>query len=57
MAHAMIPFIRRFLRDDSGVTAVEYGMIAAFVAVIILSTVRIIGTDLQTIFNTIAPNL
>jgi pilus assembly protein Flp/PilA len=53
----MTPLVHRFLRDDFGVTAIEYGMIAAFVAVIILSTVRIIGTDLLTIFNSIAPSL
>jgi len=53
----MTPLVHRFLRDDFGVTAVEYSMIAAFVAAIILSSVRLIGTELQTIFNAIAPSL
>jgi pilus assembly protein Flp/PilA len=57
MVHAMISFVRRFLRDDSGVTAIEYGLIAALVAVVILGTVKSVGANLKTTFNSIATNL
>jgi pilus assembly protein Flp/PilA len=53
----MISFVRRFLRDDSGVTAIEYGLIAALVAVVILGTVKTVGANLKTTFNSIATNL
>jgi len=43
----------RFLKDEEGVTAIEYGLIAALIAVVIIGAVRIIGTDLNTAFTTI----
>ena len=49
--------ILRFLKDDSGATAIEYGLIAAGISVVILSAVNLIGTRLQTKFTTIANNL
>lgn len=42
-----------FLREDSGVTAIEYGLIAALIAVIIIGAVTTIGTKLSTKFTTI----
>jgi pilus assembly protein Flp/PilA len=53
----MISFVRRILRDDTGVTAIEYGLIAALVAVVILGTVKTVGANLKTTFNSIATNL
>jgi pilus assembly protein Flp/PilA len=53
----MIPFFRRLLRDESGVTAIEYGLIAALVAVVIIGTVKTVGANLKTTFNSIATNL
>ena len=44
----------RFARDESGVTAIEYGLIAGLIAVVIISAVTLVGTDLQTNFNAIA---
>ena len=41
---------RRFLRDEEGVTAIEYGLIAALIAVAIIVTVAAIGTQLNTVF-------
>ncbi|WP_175719556.1 Flp family type IVb pilin [Burkholderia anthina] len=49
--------IRRFFQDEQGVTAIEYGLIAALIAVGIIATVSAIGTDLQTVFSTIATDL
>jgi pilus assembly protein Flp/PilA len=53
----MIPFIPRFLRDASGVTAIEYSMIAALVALVIVVAVTSIGTHLNTTFNSVGTNL
>jgi len=48
---------RRFLNDQSGVAAVEYGLIAALVAVVIIGAVTTLGTNLSSKFNTIANKL
>lgn len=45
---------RRFLRDEEGVTAIEYGLIAALIAVVIIAAVQLIGTNLTAVFNYIA---
>jgi pilus assembly protein Flp/PilA len=44
-------------RDESGVTAIEYGLIAALVAVVIISAITTLGTNLKTTFNSVATNL
>ena len=44
-------FVRRFLRDESGATAIEYGLIAAGVAVAIISAVSSVGSSLKTKLN------
>ena len=49
--------ISRFVRDDSGATAIEYGLIAALIAVVIVAAVSLVGTTLSTTFNTVATNL
>ncbi|WP_342236298.1 Flp family type IVb pilin [Inquilinus sp. OTU3971] len=49
--------ISRFARDQKGVTAIEYGLIAALVAVVIIGAVTTIGTDLKTSFSYIATSL
>jgi len=45
--------VNRFIRDEEGVTAIEYGLIAALIAVVIIGAVRTIGTNLNTVFTTI----
>jgi pilus assembly protein Flp/PilA len=40
-----------FLRDESGATAIEYGLIAAGIAVAIIATVQALGTQLNTTFS------
>ncbi|MET3899280.1 pilus assembly protein Flp/PilA [Devosia sp. UYZn731] len=42
--------IARFLRDQSGATAIEYGLIAALVAVAIISTLVVFGTNLTALY-------
>ena len=44
---------KRFLKDESGATAIEYGLIAALIAVAIITVVGTIGTNLKTTFTTI----
>ncbi len=47
----------RFVRDESGATAIEYGLIAALIAVVIITGVKAAGTQLSATFNTIQANL
>jgi len=44
----------KFMRDESGATAIEYGLIASLIAVAIIAAVELVGTNLTTTFNTIA---
>jgi pilus assembly protein Flp/PilA len=47
----------RFLRDEEGVSAIEYGLIAALVAVAIITILKTAGTSLQQIFQKVATEL
>jgi pilus assembly protein Flp/PilA len=47
----------RFVRNDSGVTAIEYGLIAGLIAVVIIGAVTLVGQDLLAMFNTVAAAL
>jgi len=49
--------IARFLADQSGATAIEYGLIAAGISVAIIAVVNGIGTKLNTKFNSISTQL
>ena len=49
--------IIRFLRDESGATAIEYGLIAAGIALVIIPVVNGLGTRLKTTFTTISTAL
>jgi pilus assembly protein Flp/PilA len=44
----------RFLRDESGATAIEYGLIAAGIAVVIIAAVNSVGTNLTSTFTNVA---
>jgi len=48
---------KRFLKDESGATAIEYGLIAALLAVAIITTVGLIGEQLNTTFTTVKDKL
>jgi len=47
----------RFVRDESGATAIEYGLIAAGISVAIIAVVNTIGTTLNTKFTSISSQL
>ena len=48
---------RAFVKDKSGATAIEYGMIAALIAVAIIGTVKVIGTHLNGQFGLVDAQL
>ena len=47
----------RLVKDESGVTAIEYGLIAGLISVLIIASVTLIGTQLQAVFAAIAAAL
>jgi pilus assembly protein Flp/PilA len=53
----MSKFVSRFMKDESGATAIEYGLIAALIAAVIVATVSLIGQDLLGGFETIQGEL
>jgi pilus assembly protein Flp/PilA len=54
---AMIAKLRQFLADESGATAIEYGLIAAGISVAIIAVVNGLGTKLKTTFSSISTQL
>lgn len=53
----MKALINKFLTDEDGATAIEYGLIAALIAVAIITAVRAVGTELSNTFSTVESNL
>ena len=49
--------LKTFLRDQSGATAIEYGLIAAGISVAIIAVVNSLGSQLQTTFSTVSSQL
>ena len=49
----MSKFVSRFAKDESGATAIEYGLIAALIAVVIISAVTKLGVNVNAKFNRI----
>lgn len=46
-------FVTRFKNDESGATAIEYGLIAALIAVVLITVLGLVGTDLTAKFTEI----
>ena len=53
----MINIAKKFLKDESGATAIEYGLIAALVAVAIVTALTTLGSNLQGIFGQVNTSL
>lgn len=53
----MSTILRSFFRDESGATAIEYGLIAALIAVAIITALIALGDELDRIFNLITSEL
>lgn len=53
----MLSFIKTFARDESGATAIEYGLIAALIAVVIVGGVTALGENIQGVFDEVATKI
>jgi pilus assembly protein Flp/PilA len=53
----MFPLLKRLLTDESAATAIEYGLIAALIALAAISTITNVGKNLSTTFNTVTTKL
>ena len=53
----MSKFVTRFMKNESGATAIEYGLIVALIAVVIIGAVSTVGNNLSTKFNTVATSV
>lgn len=53
----LVQFIKNFAREDDGVTAIEYGLIAALIAVTIIISVTAVGDQLVLVFTAISDAL
>jgi pilus assembly protein Flp/PilA len=53
----MKSLINKFLKDEDGATAIEYGLIAALIAVAIIGAVTAVGTSLNATFSTVGSAL
>ena len=52
-----IETIKNFINDESGATAIEYGLIAALVSIAAITALTTVGTKLITVFNSVAAGL
>ena len=49
--------IRKFLKSEVGATAIEYGLIAALISVVIIAALQLTGNSLQKVFNNVGSTL
>jgi len=57
MGERSMSTMRKFLKDESGATAIEYGLIAALVSVAIIAMLSLLGNNLNATFKAVADNL
>ena len=53
----MTKFVSRFMQDETGATAIEYGLIAALIAVVIISAVTALGETIKVKFNEVVTGM
>ena len=53
----MVQLLKNFWNDEEGVTAIEYGLIAALIAVVIIAAVKLVGTELDKTFDKVGTEL
>ena len=53
----MIATLTKLVKNEEGATAIEYGLIAALIAVAAIAAFKLVGTNLSSIFNTVASDL
>jgi len=52
-----LSLLKPLIADESGVTAIEYGLIACLIAIVIIASVSAVGTNLSTVFSYVASEL
>lgn len=52
-----IDLIKNFMQEEDGVTAIEYGLLAALIAVALIAGAKLLGTNLDGLFKAIAAKL
>ena len=57
MTKQIMLFVKGLGKDRSGATAIEYGLIAALIAVVVITAVTLVGTDLSNMFNNVSNSL
>ena len=57
MARMVSKLANRFRKDESGATAIEYGLIAALIAVALIAAISTVGTNLSSMFGNVSGNL
>ncbi len=53
----MLATLKSMIRDDEGATMVEYGLLVALIALVALGAVKMLGTNLSSLFNNVATTL
>jgi pilus assembly protein Flp/PilA len=53
----LVQLFKNFAREEDGVTAIEYGLIAALIAIVIITAVTTVGTNLNVVFTAVATAL
>lgn len=53
----MLRFFRKLRKDENGATAIEYGLIAGLISVVIITAVTLVGSRLEGVFNYIGSTL
>ena len=57
LLETIMSFIRKFVKNSKGATAIEYGLIAALIAVAAVSAMTTLGGKLSTTFNNVTTNM
>ncbi len=57
MTSRMTQLFRRLSKHQGGATAIEYGLIAALISVVIITAVTLVGTDLSNMFTTVSNSI
>lgn len=53
----MLATLKSMIRDDEGATMVEYGLLVALIALVALGAVKVLGSNLSSLFNNVATTL
>ena len=54
MTYLIIRYLKDLRGNEDGATAIEYGLIAALISVVIIAAVTLVGTDLSNMFNEVS---